>query len=67
MSWLPPATPEEMAQPGWEQRRNAEWNARRAEWVRSMEDAGFRVKLKRVNRKGRPDPGSLDAVEEENG
>lgn len=67
MTYLPPITPEEVADEKWPQNRNDAWYGKRAEWVRAMEDAGFRVKLKRVNRKGRPDPGSLDAVEEENG
>lgn len=60
-------TPEEMSVPGWEQRRNDAWYARRDEWVKAMEAAGYRVKLRKLNRRGRPEPGSLDALEEDNG
>lgn len=67
MSYLPPATPDEMAEPGWEQRRNERWNALRAEWVQQMEAAGFRVKLKKLKRSGRPDPGVIDTRDAESG
>lgn len=56
---LPPITPEEMAQPGWETRRNAAWYAKRAEWVQAMVDAGFRVKPKRLGKGKHPAPAAL--------
>ena len=60
MPWLEPATPEEMAVPGWEVRRNAEWNRRRDEWRARMVEAGFSVKLKRLGRGKHPPPGAID-------
>lgn len=64
---LPPVTPEEMSEPGWETRRHAAWYARRAEWVRAMERAGFRVKVTRLGRGKRPPPGELDIADAEIG
>jgi hypothetical protein len=49
----PPMTPEEA------QRRHTEWYARRAVWVKAMEDAGFRVKQRRLGKGKHPAPAAL--------
>jgi len=67
MTYLPPATAEEMAEPGWAERRNARWYELRQEWVRQMEAAGYRVKLRKLKRTGRPEPGTVDAGDSESG
>ena len=46
-------TPEEA------KRRHDEWYARRAEWVKAMEDAGFRVKQRRLGKGKHPAPAAL--------
>ncbi len=61
MPWLEPATPEEMAVPGWEVRRNAEWYRRRKEWMARMNAAGFAVKMKRMGKRAHPAPAAIDA------
>ena len=63
MSWLPPATPEEMAQPGWHERRHAEWYRRRNRWHRkAMNAEGYHLgKLGR----GEHAPPTLDAEPED--
>lgn len=61
MPWLEPATPEEMAQPGWESRRSAEWYRRRDEWRDQMAAAGFTVKLKKMGKGKHPAPAETDA------
>ena len=64
MPWLEPATPEEMAVPGWEVRRNAEWYRRRKEWMARMTAAGFAVKMKRMGKRAHPAPAAIDAEPE---
>ena len=56
MPWLEPATPEEMAVPGWEARRNAEWYRRRKEWADRMAAAGFMVKTRKLGKRSHPAP-----------
>lgn len=46
--------------------KNDAWYARREEWVRAMEAAGYRVKLRKLKRTGRPEPGTMPE-EPENG
>lgn len=46
-------TPEEA------KRRHDEWYARRAVWVKAMEDAGYRVKLKRLDKGKHPAPAAI--------
>jgi hypothetical protein len=60
MPWLEPATPEEMAVPGWAERRHAEWYRRRKEWIARMNAAGFAVKLPRLGKKSHPAPAVVD-------
>lgn len=51
------ATPEEMAVPGWEQRRNAAWYAaRRKHYAKPMG-----LPLKRIGRGTHPAPEAIDA------
>ena len=49
----PPMTPEEA------QRRHDEWYANRAVWVKAMEDAGYRVRQKRLGKGKHPAPAAL--------
>lgn len=44
MSWLPPATPEEKATPGWHTARSLLWYKERAKWHhRQMAACGYFV------------------------
>ena len=60
MPWLEPATPEEMAVPGWAERRNAEWFRRRNEWAAQMVAAGFMVKTRKLGKRSHPAPAVVD-------
>lgn len=60
MPWLDPATPEEMAEPGWPERRHIEWNRRRDEWRSQMISAGFAVKLTKMGKGKHPAPAVVD-------
>lgn len=53
-------TPEEA------KRRHEEWYANRVVWVTAMENAGFRVKLKKLGKGKHPAPAAI-AVEPEPG
>jgi len=55
-----PMTPEEA------KRRHEEWYANRVVWVTAMENAGFRVKLKKLGKGKHPAPAAI-AVEPEPG
>lgn len=64
MSWLAPATPEEKAAPGWEQRRNDEWYRRRNTywWHRVAKKCGYH--RGRMGR-GEHAPPTIDGEDEE--